>query len=85
MTESDVRETVTAIIATQLKRSTGEILGDTSIKEELGADSLIVLAFTMTIENRFKVHLPEEAARNPLTVNIIVDKLMHSINQTRAQ
>lgn len=80
-----MRETVTAIIATQLKRSTDEILGDTSIKEDLVADSSNVLAFIMMIENRFRVHLQEEAARKPLTVDIIVDKLMHGISQTRAQ
>lgn len=83
--ESDVRETVTAIIATQLDVSPDEILGDTSIKEDRGADSLNVMTFTMTIENRFKVHLQEEAARKPLTVNIIVDKVLGRITETRAQ
>jgi len=74
--ESDVRETVTSIIATQLNISPSEILGDTSIKEDLGADSLNIMTFTMTIENRFRVHLQEEAAREPFTVNLIVGKLM---------
>lgn len=83
--ESDVRETVIAIIATQLDISPGEILGDTSIKEDLGADSLNVVTFTMTIENRYRVHLQEEAAREPYTVNSIVHKLMEHSDQIRAQ
>lgn len=83
--ESDVRETVIAIIATQLDISADEILADTSIKEDLGADSLNVISFTMTIENRYRVHLQEEAAREPYTVNIIVHKLMDRIGRISAQ
>lgn len=85
LTESDVRETVTAIIATQLNRSPGEILGDTSLKADLGADSLNVLAFTMTIENQFRVRLQKEAAREPYTVNLIVDKLMEQTSRSGPQ
>jgi acyl carrier protein len=85
LTESDVRETVSAIIATQLNMSPGEILGDASIKQDLGAESLNVLTFTMTIENHFRVHLQEEAAREPYTVNLIVDKLMEQISRTGPQ
>ena len=84
LTESAVRETVTSIIATQLDISPDEILGDTSIKEELGADSLNVMTFTITIENHFRIHLQEEAVREPYTVDLIVHKLMERNNRTRA-
>ena len=83
--ESDLRETVTAIIATELGISRDELLGDTSIKKDLGADSLTVVTFTMTIENRYRVHLQEEAAHEPYTVNLIVNKLMERSDQIRAQ
>jgi acyl carrier protein len=85
LTESDVRQTVTAIIATELGISPDELLGDTSIKKDLGADSLTVVSFTMTIENRYRVLLQEEAAHEPYTVNSIVHKLMERSDQIRAQ
>jgi acyl carrier protein len=85
LTESGVRESVVAFIAAQLDIPTGEICGDASIKKDLGADSLDVVSFTMAIENRYRVHLQEEAAREPYTVDIIVDKLVEHSDQSRAQ
>jgi acyl carrier protein len=78
--ESDVRDTVTAIIASELKISSDEVLGDASITDDLGADSLKTMGITMTIENRFRVHLQEVAARKPYTVNTIVEKLMAELS-----
>ena len=85
LTESAVRESVVAVIAAQLDVPPDEILGDTSIKEDLGADSLDVVSFTMAIENRYRVLLQEEAAHEPYTVNIIVDKLLEHSDQVRTQ
>lgn len=84
-TESDVRDSVVAIIAAQLNIPPDEILGDASIKEDLGADSLDIVSFTMAIENRYRVHLQEEAARETYTVNSIVHKLMDPCDQIRAR
>jgi acyl carrier protein len=85
LTESDVRESVVAIIAAQLNIPPDEILGDTSIKEDLGADSLVVISFTTTIENHYRVHLQEEAVREPYTVNSIVRKLMERSDRISAR
>jgi acyl carrier protein len=83
--ESEVRESVVAAIAAQLNIPPDRILGDTSIKEDLGADSLDIISFTMKIENRYRVHLQEEAACDPYTVNSIVHTLMERSDQTRPQ
>jgi len=83
--ESGVRDSVVAVIAAQLDIPPDEIRRDASIKEDLGADSLDVVSFTMAIENRYRVHLQQEAAREPYTVNSIVHKLMERSDQIRAQ
>jgi acyl carrier protein len=83
LTESGVRESVVAVIAAELEIPPDKIRGDASIKEDLGADSLDVISLTMTIENRYRVLLQKEAAREPYTVNSIVHKLMERSDQSR--
>jgi acyl carrier protein len=80
-----VRKTTIAIFGTQSDISPDKILVDTAIKEDLGAGYLNVMTFTMTIENRFRVPLYEEAAREPYTANIFIHKLVDRIGRIRAQ
>jgi acyl carrier protein len=56
-TESDVRDTVAAIIAWEPKISSDKVLDVPSITDDLGADSLKAVGNTMAIANRFRVHL----------------------------
>jgi acyl carrier protein len=79
-TESDVRDTVAAIIACELKISSDEVLDVASITDDLGADSLKAVGITIAIANCFRVHLQEVAARKPYTVNTIVDKLLAELS-----
>jgi acyl carrier protein len=84
LTESSVRESVVAVIAAELDIPPDRIRGDASISEDLGADFLDVISLTMTIENRYRVLLQEEAAREPYTVNSIVHTLMERSDQSGA-
>jgi acyl carrier protein len=84
LTESRVRESVVAVIADELDIPPDKIRGDASIREDLGANFIEVISLTMTIENRYRVLLQKEAAREPYTVNSIVHTLMERSDQSRA-
>lgn len=76
MTESDVREKVTSVLATEFGLSSGRLQGNTHIKKSLNVKWYELAAPIMTIENFFRTLLQEESANDDLSVDMIVEKLM---------
>ena len=66
-------EQIKAIIAEQLSADPEKITPDTSIIEELGADSLDVVELVMALEEKFGVEIPDEDAEKINTVGDIVN------------
>ena len=66
-------EQIVEMIARQLRVDSGEITPETSIMEDLGADSLDIVELLMAIEDDFDIKVPDEDVPNLKTVGNIVD------------
>lgn len=53
-------QTIVRIIAEQFNMSESEITSDTSLIDDLGADSLELVDLVMTLEEEFDFEIPEE-------------------------
>ena len=67
-----VLEKVKAILAEQFDVEEDKITADTDLQEDLGADSLDVVALLMSIEDEFEVEVPDEEIENIKTVGSLV-------------
>ncbi len=65
-------EKVRDIICNQLGKSEDKVTLESSIVEDLGADSLDVVEMLMAMEEEFNMTLPDEACADLKTVNDIV-------------
>ncbi|HHV72286.1 MAG TPA: acyl carrier protein [Clostridia bacterium] len=68
-----VFETVRRIIAEQLGIDEDEITLESSLVDDLGADSLDVVELIMALEEEFSLEIPDEEAEKVSTVGQIVD------------
>lgn len=79
MKQEEVFEKVKKILSEQFDVSIDEITMQTDIAQDLGADSLDVIDILMSVEDEFKIEVPDEDAENVKTVeqmvNYIVNKL----------
>lgn len=67
-----VLEKVKAILSEQFDVEEDSITPDTSIAEDLGADSLDVVDLLMSIEDEFEIEIPDEEIDNIKTVGELV-------------
>lgn len=65
-------EQIKAIIAEQLSAEPDKITPETSIIDDLGADSLDVVELVMALEEKFGIEIPDEDAEKITTVGDIV-------------
>lgn len=63
---------VRQLIAQQLNKSIDEVTEDKEVVQDLGADSLDVVEMLMSLEEEFKITVPEEDAVNIKTVGDII-------------
>lgn len=67
-----VLEKVKAILADQFDAEEEKITAETTIQDDLGADSLDVVDLLMTIEDEFEVEIPDTEIENLKTVGDLV-------------
>ncbi len=67
-----VLEKVKAILADQFDAEEDAITAETTIQDDLGADSLDVVDLLMTIEDEFEVEVPDTEIENLKTVGDLV-------------
>ncbi len=67
-----VLEKVKAILAEQFDAEEDDITTETSIQDDLGADSIDVVDLLMTIEGEFEVEVPDTEIDNLKTVGDLV-------------
>ena len=67
-----VLEKVKAILSEQFDVEEDTITNDTSITEDLGADSLDVVDLLMSIEDEFEIEVPDTEIENIKTVGELV-------------
>ncbi|MCH3971230.1 MAG: acyl carrier protein [Oscillospiraceae bacterium] len=68
-----VLEKVKHILAEQFDVEEDEITAETSIADDLGADSLDVVDLLMSLEDEFEVEIPDEEIENLKTVGDVVN------------
>ena len=64
---------VIEILAEKLDKDASEITAESSIKEDLGADSLDMVEIVMEIEEEFDVEVEDSDTASIITVQDIVD------------
>ena len=67
-----VLEKVKAILAEQFDVEEDTITTETSVAEDLGADSLDVVDLLMSIEDEFEIEIPDTEIENMKTVGDLV-------------
>lgn len=67
-----VLEKVKAILADQFDAEEDSITAETTIQEDLGADSLDIVDLLMTVEDEFEVEVPDSEIENMKTVGDLV-------------
>ncbi len=70
-----IYEKVKKIIAEQLDIDADSISYESSITDDLGADSLDVVDLVMSFEDEFGVEIPDDAVENIRTVSDVVKYL----------
>lgn len=75
LTEPEVRDKVTTVLASGLGISPDQLQGSTLIKQEFDVDWYGLAGPIMTIENFFRTFLQEESEDDRISIDMIVDKL----------
>lgn len=68
-----VFEKIREIIAEQFDAELDSITMDTTVADDLGADSLDIVEVLMSIEDEFDVEIPDEAIENIKSVGDLVN------------
>lgn len=77
----NLEEKVRKIIADTLSKTEAEIKLESSLTEDLGADSLEIVELAMAMEEEFSIEIPDEDIEKIATVKDIIDY----INEHRAE
>ncbi|WP_369298209.1 acyl carrier protein [uncultured Neglectibacter sp.] len=76
-----VLEKIKAILSEQFDTEEDSITTETTLADDLGADSLDVVDLLMSIEDEFEVEIPDEEVENIKTVGALVEYIeSHSKN-----
>lgn len=75
-----VLEKVKAILSEQFDKEEDEITTETTLADDLGADSLDVVDLLMSIEDEFEVEIPDEEVENIKTVGALVEYIESHTN-----
>jgi len=73
MSVEEVTQKVIKVIAEQLEKNEGEIKGEASFLNDLGADSLDVVEMIMTLEDEFGTEISDDEAEKIQTVQEAID------------
>ena len=76
MTYDKVKE----MVASQLNIDAGKITPESRLVEDLGADSLDMIEMLMSLEETFKITVPDEDAEKLLTVGSIASYIDEKSN-----
>jgi acyl carrier protein len=85
MTDSEVEEKIISITADLFKKKTSEITLETNFIEDLAADSLDTVEFTLAVEEAFDIEIPDAAAGKVATVNDIAQYVVSLKNQSSSE
>lgn len=75
--DSQMQDRVRQIIADELQRAPSEVRSGTSLRKELGMDSVAAINIVFAIEDSFGVHVPETELEDVDDM----DQIMHLVQQ----
>ena len=70
---SDIESRVKKIVAEQLGVAEADIKNESSLVDDLGADSLDTVELVMALEDEFEMEIPDEQAEKITTVQQAID------------
>ena len=73
-------EKLQGIIAEVLNVEADSITTETTVVEDLGADSLDIFQIVMGIEEEFDIEIPTDAAEKIVTVGDAVEQIKNALN-----
>ena len=74
-----MRKRIVQIIAKQLGIEEGDISAQSSVVEDLGADSLDVVELIMALEEEFNFEIPDTEAEKIVSVQNIIDYMENAL------
>lgn len=74
-----MKNRIVQIIAKQLGIEEGDISGQSSVIEDLGADSLDVVELIMALEEEFDLEIPDTEAERIVNVQNIFDYMQNAL------
>ena len=74
-----MRKRIVQIIAKQLGIEEGDVSAQSSVVEDLGADSLDVVELIMALEEEFDLEIPDTEAEKILNVQNIIDYMENAL------
>ncbi len=74
-------EKVIAIVADQLGKEAADITAETSLQDDLGADSLDAVEIIMAMEDEFGIEIADEDAQNFRTVGEITQYIDEKLGE----
>lgn len=81
--DSTLQTRVVTLLSNQLRVKTEECTMDSTLQNDLGADSLDIVEVAMAIEDEFKLAIPDEVVPTLKTVGDIVTYISESATATR--
>ena len=74
-----MRKRIVQIIAKQLGIEEGDVSAQSSVVEDLGADSLDVVELIMALEEEFNFEIPDTEAEKIVSVQNIIDYMENAL------
>ena len=79
MNQEEIFKKTQKLLSAQFDVSEDKITVQTDIAKDLGADSLDVIDILMSVEDEFKIEVPDEDAENVKTVEQMVEYIKNKL------
>ena len=79
MNENEILEKLKVMMEDQLGVAPDKVKLDSTLTDDLAADSLDLVELVMNIEEEFDIHIPDEEAENISSVGDLVDFIKKNI------
>lgn len=80
MTREESYETVVKVIREQRHDADFSVTPETSLRDELGVDSIELMAFVIALEDEFNIHIPDEDVDHLLNMNDLLTYLEQKVS-----
>ncbi|EHI75340.1 acyl carrier protein [Streptococcus tangpeifui] len=75
MTRNEIFDKISQMIKEQMHHEDMEVTEDTSLKDELGVDSIDLMEFVVNLEDEFSVEIPDDDIEDIVKLGDMLDYL----------